>query len=80
MTQKQLQDEANRLAAEAMEKAKKAGDADSVKKIQALQRAASDLMGESIEPKNDDPASEEHVMQQATSKQPQSSKTAKPQP
>jgi len=79
MTQKQLQDEANRLAAEAIDKAKKAGDDQTVKKIQQLQRVASDLYGESLEQKTDDPAAQEHAMQQATTKQPQSSKdTSKP--
>ncbi|HLJ73895.1 MAG TPA: hypothetical protein VKU62_04875 [Thermoanaerobaculia bacterium] len=79
MTQKQLQDEANRLAAEAVDKAKKAGDDQTAKKIQQLQRVASDLYGESVEQKSDDPAVQEHAMQQATTKQPQSSKdTSKP--
>ena len=79
MTQKQLQDEANRLAAEAVDKAKKAGDDQTAKKVQQLQRATSDLYGESIEQKSDDPAVQEHAMQQATVKQPQSSKdTSKP--
>jgi hypothetical protein len=79
MTQKQLQDEANRLAAEAVEKAKKSGDDQAVKKAQALQRAAADFYGESVEQKTDDPAVQEHAMQQATTKQPQSSKdTSKP--
>ena len=78
-TQKELQDEANRLAAEAMDKAKKAGDDQAAKKIQQLQRAVDDFYGESVEQKTDDPAVQEHTMQQATSKQPKSSKdTSKP--
>ncbi len=55
-----------RLAAEQKAKA----DAAAAKKEQALRRAAADYNGESVEPRSDDPAVQEHQMQQMTSTQP----------
>jgi hypothetical protein len=64
-----------KLAAEA--KAKKKDQA--AKKDLQTKAAAADLNGESIEERIDDPAMQEHVMEQMTSTQPQTTTASQPQ-
>jgi len=65
---------AARAKADADAKAKK----EAAKKQQQLRNAAADYYGESIEPRVDDPAAQEHVMNQMTSTQPKTVTPAKP--
>ncbi len=66
---------AERANREAAEKAKKDAAA---KKERAMRNAAADYYGESIEERVEDPAMQEHRMQQVTSTQAQPPKPAKP--
>src|SRR6266508_3684765 len=65
---------ATRAKADADGKAKK----DAAKKQQQLKNAAADYYGESVEPRVDDPAAQEHVMEQMTSTQPKTMTPSKP--
>jgi len=68
----------------AAQKAKAAGDAkvkklSDAKKEMKTKEAAADLYGESVEERVDDPAVQEHAMDQMTSTQPQTATTGQPQ-
>ena len=56
----------------------KAKQESAAKKDQKLKAAAADYYGESIEERVDDPAAQEHVMNQMTSTQPQTATPSKP--
>jgi len=71
-------DAINRAKAEADAKAGKKDKETPAQKAQKLNAAAADYYGESIEERVDDPATQEHVMNQMTSTQPQTATPSKP--
>lgn len=73
---KAAQQNAQRLRLEAAQKAK---NPDNSTKVRAAQRSAADLYGDSVEERSDDPAVQEHVMQQSTSSEPVTPTQAPPQ-